>query len=197
MSDDEREDGIELESFLPVPSSIGSEGSQEEMPDAPVSDGAADEWQEEFEVVLAKNVYPPFRFSQEYYWLAVLAKDERAAIDTASRWVLENDSEFECTDLLRKTTPHFTRLGLSGDAPLKSIPVSWGLPVSKLLPDSSMLRDPVTGIRIGFLADHSNQKKFERACGRRDYRLIIKKPAPSADWVAAAPLVTSLSLIGG
>ena len=164
----------------------------EAIPDIAVSEGSASMAIRAFEVVLAHNVYPPYRYSQDYYWLEVLASDETAALKTAVEWALRQEGvPFEATDLVRPATEHFRYMGQ--DAAGKPMSIFWNLPIDEALQPQTMIRNPVTGIRVGFIAGAEAEARWLPEEAKGLYRLILRKPTETSQPVGLAPLVRNAS----
>lgn len=145
---------------------------------------------DKFEVVIAFNLQPPYRFSQEYFWLEVLAENEKAAVKTAEEWARISEVAFEITPLVRKSYPHDFQIGIGiKNKPLR---VSWNLPIEKGTEVGTMIRHPATGARVGFLAYPEDEKKWLLNSQSGLYRLIVRKPSRNADPVVIAPVVTNI-----
>jgi hypothetical protein len=162
-----------------------------ELPDQPLRGGEGAETEMgSFEVIVAYNLDPPLRYAQEYFWLEVLAPDEREAVATAARWVLRAEEGFEATDWVRPAAEHEQSIG--SDHRGEPLPVAWNLPLDSGVEPRTPIRDPRSGLRVGFVADPEAEKRWlpREAAGR--YRLITRKPVAAADPVCLAPLVTSI-----
>lgn len=158
------------------------------VPDQIEQKDSDQELMKKYEVVLAFNLQPPYKYSQEYFWLEVLAADPKTAIRVASDWLRDSESEFEITSFVRESAPHdYEVRGLHGN---QSLRVSWNLPIEDGLPAGTMIRNPITGMRIGFLASEEDEAKILPEEVRENYRLIIRKPAKGADLVILAPIVS-------
>lgn len=141
----------------------------------------------QFEVVLAYNLDQPYRWSQEFYWLEVLADSELAAVRTASEWTTRAPGDFEPTDYVRRSSPHERSLGLNHEG--QPLPVNWNQPIDEDLPPNWMIRDPNNGFRIGFLARPEAEARWLAPEGRDRYRLIMRKPVVDTEPVCLAPIV--------
>jgi hypothetical protein len=155
------------------------------IPSKPLSQDSTEV--EPFEVVVALNLDPPYRYSQEYFWLEVLAKTKKEAVKTAFEWLREQpDTDgFEVTGFVRRSMVHETEIGLES----KNLQVSWNLPIEKNTSPGTMIRHPGTGIRIGFVAGLNDEERVLPESFRGIYRLISRKPSPGADPVVLAPIV--------
>lgn len=151
-----------------------------------LSDGTIDTDFSVFEVLLARNVFFPYRYSQEYIWLEVLAADIAQAVELAGQWVLVADNSFENTGLARpgSTHPEHTRIGDW------TLPVRWDMAVEESLAAFSEVRHPQTGIRIGFLAPDNFQEALDEMATPGRCRLLLKKPTRTALPVCLIPAVS-------
>lgn len=145
----------------------------------------------QFEVVLGYNLDPPYRYAQEIFWLEVLARDPKEALQIATEWVTRADGEFEVSDMVRRSSPHERSLGVDHEG--KPLKVNWSLPVSAEMPAHSLIRDPMTGFRVGFLAVPELEERWLPEEGRGRYRLVVRKPTSTADPVCLAPIVIDLA----
>jgi hypothetical protein len=159
----------------------------QELPDHPLTADTDTIDLEQFEVVVAYNLDPPYRYSQEYFWLEVLAADEKTAIQTAIDWVVDAGENFESTAFLRHSTPHHNSLGRNHRG--EPLEIAWNLPVHDQMPPNAMVRDPVSGLRIGFIASPEVEAVWVPKEAQDRYRLIVRKPVRGADPVCLAPLV--------
>lgn len=150
----------------------------------------ASEALERYEVVVAVNLDPPMRYSQELYWLEVLAADELGALNAASEWAAAAGPQIEATGMLRRSSPHDKVLGVNHLG--KPLPIAWHLPVRDDAPENLPVRDPATGLRIGFIARPEAEARWLPAGAAGIYRLVVRKPVAEADPVCLAPLVRSL-----
>lgn len=143
----------------------------------------------QFEVVLAYNLDPPYRWLQEIFWLEVLATSEDEAVRTAAEWTARapGGRNFEPTDYVRRSSPHERSLGVNHEG--RPLEVNWNLPVDEDLPPNWLLRDPITGFRIGFLARPEAEARWLGAEGRHRYRLVMRKPVLDTEPVCLAPIV--------
>jgi hypothetical protein len=160
---------------------------EQRLPDAPIQADPATTAIRRFEVVVAYNLDPPYRYAQEFFWLEILAVDERAAVEAAERWVIDVDDHFEATDLVRQASHHERVLAHSYTGlPLE---VAWNLPVLADDPDWQPLRSPVSGTRIGFLSDAVTEQRWltPEAAGR--FRLVMRKPSTDSEALFVAPIV--------
>jgi hypothetical protein len=155
------------------------------IPNQPLSQDSAEV--EPFEVVVAFNLDPPYRYSQEYFWLEVLAQNQKEAIKTSFDWLREQpDTDgFEITGFVRRSMVHETEINWG----LKRLQISWNLPIAKNTVPGTMVRHPGTGTRIGFIASRADEEKTLPKSVQGIYRLISRKPAPGADPVVLAPVV--------
>lgn len=141
-----------------------------------------------WEVIVARNIDPPYRYSQEYLWLPISAGDQLQAVQRAKDWAAENN--YEATDMVRLAMPHDSHYGNFVDG--RSVEVFWHLPVVSDMPPGAMVRHPVTGFRIGYLAWPEDEHKFIGQLAEKQFRLVAKKPSPGAELLGLAPVVSSL-----
>jgi len=146
-----------------------------------------------YEVVLARNLHPPYRYAQEYFWLEVLAADERQAQRVATEWVLANDSDFEVTDWVRRHGKHYRYLGRGPDG--RPLEVLWQVPLDEALRPGTPIRHPADGRRLGFVAYPQAERNWLPDDLRGRYRLLQRKPVPEARPAYLAPLVRNCSLL--
>lgn len=164
-----------------------------ELPDDPLrpEQPVADVELRAYEVVLARNLDPPYRYSQDYYWLEVLATDEEQAQRIAVEWMLANDTSFEVTDWVRPRTEHYRYLGRGPNG--RPLEVRWDLVVDEALRPGTMIRHPATGERIGFVGYPQAEERWLEEGLRGEYRLLQRKPTPGSAPVCLAPLVRNCS----
>lgn len=168
--------------------------AREQLPGQPLSTDEAAETLQRLEVAVAYNLDYPYRYAQDYYWLEVLASDELEARRTAQEWVRNADEErFEATDFVRRATTHYRILGSGADG--KPLEVLWNVPIDEGLAPGTMIRNPITALRIGFIAMPEDERRWLPADAAGDFRLIVKKPVKGADPVCLAPLVRNLSAL--
>lgn len=142
-----------------------------------------------FEVVAAKNLDMPYRYAQEFYWVEILASAPDEAVRAASEWVFdEADDEFEATDMVRVADVHPSELGRDHQG--EPIRVAWNLPLPEDLPPGYVVRDPVTGVRAGFIAGAEADSRYLSEHERETYRMLVRKPVAQAAPVCVVPLVT-------
>jgi hypothetical protein len=144
--------------------------------------------QYQWEVIVARNIDPPYRYSQEYLWLKVTASNQLQAVDQAQRWAEENN--YEATDMVRLFRPHVQHYGHFVDG--REAEVFWHLPVVSDMPPGSLLRHPVTGLRLGYLAWPSDEENFIGDLHSQQYRIVSKKPSAGSLYLGLAPIVSSL-----
>jgi hypothetical protein len=141
-----------------------------------------------WEVIVARNVDPPYRYSQEYLWLDLQAPDQLAAVKQAKAWAQENG--FEATDMVRLATKHTSHYGHFADG--REAEIFWHLPIVSDMPPGTMVRHPITGFRVGYLAGPEDEQQFIGDLQQQQLRMIIKKPAPGSAPLGLAPIVSSL-----
>jgi len=165
--------------------------AQQEMPSGPVpaAPGAGDALRQ-WEVVVAYNLDYPYRYTQKFFWLEVLAIDEKDAINTAAEWVAGAHQYFEATDLVRPSSPH--ELSLSMTPTDEALMIAWNLAVDQDLQPRTMIRDPMSGLRVGFIADPHQEERWMPIEGIGRYRLLVRKPSRDASPVCLAPLVRNM-----
>ena len=141
----------------------------------------------QFEVAVAVNVEAPYRFAQDILWLQVMAENHRSASEAALRWILAGPEEYEATGLVRLTTVHSPSLGK--DHLGRPLMIYWSLPVLKKTPPGAVVRDPVTGLRIGFVAHPQAERRWLPKEAEGSFCLLSRKPTPSSEPAGLAPLV--------
>jgi hypothetical protein len=142
-----------------------------------------------YEVVLAYNLDPPNRWTQAYVWLDVLAASEQRALAAAREAVLSEGSEFEETGLLRPSGMHRLAAGRVPTRGNDPIPVRWDVPVIRGRHVGSIVREPIYGMRLGFMADLRTTAYFLSEDEQREFALLVRKPVPHADPVCLCPWV--------
>jgi hypothetical protein len=152
-----------------------------------------------YEAVLAYNLEHPYRYCQDYWWLEVLAEGPRAARTVAAEWVAEReDPRFECTDWVRLATPHVAVVRIPGDP--EPLAVNWSVPVDEAWREGTIIRHPISGNRLGFIAEETREKAVLEMLQPRiagSYRLLQHRPTSSADIVCLVPAVSSAAAIRG
>lgn len=140
-----------------------------------------------FEVAIAVNLDFPYRYTQDVLWLEIIAADAREAVRATTMWVLQAPQTFESLGLVRPAGAHETTLGFDHhDEPLL---VFWNAPVRDDTPPAAVIRHPVTGLRLGFVALPSAEEEWLPDAARGRFRLLTRKPTPSSDPAGLAPLV--------
>lgn len=171
------------------------------MPSDPLRDfGSLTSELRRYEVVLAYNLEHPYRYCQDYWWLEALAEGPREARTVAAEWVSEQeDPRFECTDWVRQATPHVAVARIPGDP--EPIHVNWGVPVDEDWREGTLIRHPITGNRLGFIAPEEQERRLLEVLRpqiRGPYRLLLSRPVVSSDMVCLVPAVSSaVALRGG
>lgn len=169
--------------------------AREQLPALPLEQELAEQDStvlQRYDVVVAYNLDYPYRYSQDYYWLEILAVNEIEACQIAQDWVVRiGDERWELTRLVRKATDHHTQIGTDNfGAPL---PVMWNLPIDRGLKPGTIVRNPITALRVGFIAHPEDEQRWVLSPHRQDFQLITRKPVKGSDPVCLAPLVTNLS----
>jgi hypothetical protein len=161
------------------------------LPSQPVVSENGDSVQlKAWEVVLAYNLEPPFRYSQEFFWLEVLAIDQKEALATARQWSFDAPENFEATDLIRKASYHQPSIGFHSNG--QPILVQWNIPVEKENQDWLLIRNPITGGKVGFLADHQGQEKY-RTDQSEGYLIVLRRPVVESEPICWVPVVDRIS----
>jgi hypothetical protein len=153
---------------------------------------------ENFDVAVAVNLDEPYRHAQDILWLQVMAVDAQAAAESARDWVLTAPSSFEATGLVRRASAHLTAMGTDGTG--RPLAIFWSAPVLASSPPASVVRHPVSGLRIGFVAHPRAEQRWLPAAAVGEFRLLTRKPTMSSDPAGLAPLVwraTDATLSGG
>jgi hypothetical protein len=153
------------------------------LPHLPLGDTALH--MQRYEVAIAYNVDPPYRHSQDYLWLQVAAQDKESANLTARQWVLKTSADIESTGMVRVATPHVK--SIQGRQELS---VLWNIPLSDDWPDYFPIRDPVTDVRIGYLAPKNISDLWIPGDQCDIFALIIRRPYSKGLPVGVGPLVT-------
>jgi len=164
--------------------------ARSELPTTPLREHSTSTGLSQWEVVVAYNLDAPYRYTQEFFWLEVLASCEHDAINIAAKWVLDSDDNFEATDLVRKSSPHDQNLGVGEQG--EPLPIFWNLPVDEALRAGTVIRNPITGLRVGFIATEKQERQWLHPFGIERYRLLMRKPSRDAQPVGLAPLVQNL-----
>jgi hypothetical protein len=141
-----------------------------------------------WEVIVARNIDPPYRYSQEYRWLEVRAENQIEAINKAKDWA--HQQGLEATDMVRRTTPHEGQAGHFPDG--RPADVIWHVPVVSDMPPGSLVRDPVSGFRVGYIAWPGDEQAVGLDLESKGYRLINAKPSGGSRPIAVAPIVSSI-----
>jgi hypothetical protein len=139
-----------------------------------------------FDVAIAVNLDAPYRHAQDILWLQILAADMHAAALTARTWVLAASSAFETTGLVRHTFPHPLSINDNDGNPL---PIFWNTPVLADAPAATVVRHPITGLRIGFVAHERARERYLPSSASEAFRLLTSKPTASSPAVGLAPTV--------
>lgn len=139
-----------------------------------------------FEAIIAYNLNPPLRSSQEYFWLEVTAKDINELRTLALDWAAAAGNQFEFTGLYRKALPHINSLELLDGT---SCEVHWNLPMPEDMEDFALMRDPSSGERLGYAGSQFAQDKWISVEDQSLFRIILRKTTGSSDPVLVAPIV--------
>jgi hypothetical protein len=166
---------------------VAQRGAQarDALPAAPVRDGDGIRL-ERFEVALAFNLDPPYRHAQDVFWLEVLAEHPRHACAVARSWVLGRAEPLESTGLVRRSTAHPHSVGY--DHAGRPLRVAWNIPVCADAPVHSVMRDPASGLRVGFIAHPAAARRWLPVSAAGAFRLLSRKPTSSSEPAALAPL---------
>ena len=68
--------------------------------------------------------------------------------------------------------------------------IFWSSPVLEDAPPASVVRDPVTGLRVGFVAHPQAERRWLPREAEGSFRLLSRKPTPSSEPAGLAPLVS-------
>jgi hypothetical protein len=140
-----------------------------------------------FEVAVAVNLESPARHVQDIIWLQVMAEGAPGAAQAAQEWVLAGSEDCEATGLVREATVHVRSLGRDHrDLPLM---IFWAAPVLEDAPMHAVVRDPATGLRLGFVAHPQVEARWLPQAARGSFRLLSRKPTASSEPAGLAPLV--------
>jgi hypothetical protein len=161
------------------------------LPDQPVvSDNGSTVQLKAWEVVLAYNLEPPFRYSQEFFWLEVLAIDEYQALATARQWSFDAPENFEATDLIRPSSYHQPSIGFHDNG--RPIMVQWNIPIEANNQDWLLIRNPITGGKVGFLANQEGQEKYSTP-ESEGYLIVLRRPVVQSEPICWIPIVQKIS----
>jgi len=133
-------------------------------------------------VIVARNLDPPYRYSQEYIWYEVTAEDQIHAIQKAQEWA--NSQGLEGSDMVRLKRQYEEKYA--------GYPVKWNVPIVSDAPSGAMVRDPVTGLRLGYVGWPVDEAKVDGDLVARGYRLINARPSAYSKPLFLAPLVSSV-----
>lgn len=157
------------------------------LPSQPVVSGQGDVIKlKAWEVVLAYNLEPPFRYSQEFFWLEVLALNQTDALSTARQWSFNAPENFEVTDLIREAAYHQPSIGFKENG--KPILVQWNIPIEADNQDWLLIRNPITGGKVGFLANQEGQSKYAIP-EAKGYLIVLRRPVVQSEPICWVPIV--------
>lgn len=172
---------------------LRSQAAHAALPDQPLREHAADVGELRlFDVVLAVNLDPPWRYAQDILWLETLTCGPVGALRCAQAWVDSQkglDWEYEVTGMLR---PGSLRAPKVGD-----LLVRWNTPIDHRTPPGALVRDPISGLRVGYTATPAAEDRHLTDVAREQrFRLLTKKPLDYAEPVCLAPEVVWVDFTG-
>jgi hypothetical protein len=159
--------------------------AERQLPDTPlIGDQGAQAGK--FDVVLALDLDPPRRYAQELFWLPITAADPQAAMQAAVNWIQdEADYPFEVTGMVRVHDEQVAMIG--------ALNINWQTPVRHDTAAGTLIRHPMTGRRVGFVANAEAQARHLSDVAAEHYCLVVRKPTSNGAPVCLAPLVSVIS----
>jgi hypothetical protein len=140
----------------------------------------------DFDVAIAVNLDEPYRHAQDILWLQVMAANAASAVECARTWVLGAHHSFESTGLVRRADTHPQTLGV--DAAGLPLTVFWSAPVLAGTSAGAVVRHPVSGLRIGFVAHAAVARRWLPQ--NKDFCLLSRKPTSTSDPAGVSPYVS-------